>query len=145
VHAKGYVLRDKAGQALHMIGVLRDLSPLRESEIKLKELNRNVVLQAEALANSNRELEQFAYSASHDLQEPLRMVISFISKLEKNTRGLLMIRANNTLDLPVMGQKICVRLFLICLIFQGGRLMEDKEDIDVSGLIHESMGYCVKN
>ena len=49
----------------------------------LKKLNAEINKRAEELAVSNAELEKFAYIASHDMQEPLRMVTSFLTLLEK--------------------------------------------------------------
>jgi PAS domain S-box-containing protein len=54
----------------------RDLTPLKRAEEQL-------VATAAELARSNRDLEQFAYAASHDLREPLRMVSSYLQLLEK--------------------------------------------------------------
>lgn len=56
----------------------RDITERKEQEERLRQL-------AERLASSNHDLQQFAYVASHDLQEPLRTVISFSNLLKKKT------------------------------------------------------------
>jgi len=56
---------------------------------ELEERERGLVRLTDDLRNSNRDLEQFAYIASHDLQEPLRKVISFADLLTKRYAGQL--------------------------------------------------------
>lgn len=83
----------------------RDVTERKKAEEALKKVNQQLEQHADQLAASNRELEHFAYIASHDLQEPLRMVTSFLSQLEKKYAETLDERAQKYIYYAVDGAK----------------------------------------
>lgn len=64
----------------HLIHVFTDVTPIREAHLELEKT-------VEELRKSNENLAEFAYAASHDLQEPLRKIITFSEKL-RDTLGV---------------------------------------------------------
>lgn len=76
IQAKGEIVTDERGNVIKMIGTAQDITELQKAQQKLME-------QTHALEVSNAELQRFAYVASHDLQEPLRKIMTFASLLEK--------------------------------------------------------------
>ena len=92
--------------------VLERTRELQQSNLQLvsevtERLRTEVVLaqRSQELARSNKELEQMAYVASHDLQEPLRMVVSYMQLLERKYRDQLDADAHEFIGFAVDGAK----------------------------------------
>jgi signal transduction histidine kinase len=82
IHVLGGMVVDSDGTPVKLIGSVRDITEQRTVE---QNLQRHV----EELFRSNKELEQFAYVASHDLQEPLRKITTFCDRLSEKYQGEL--------------------------------------------------------
>lgn len=82
VYDRGMIIRNENGKGARMIGAMQDITERKKSEFILKELNDTLARRAAELEASNAELEKFAYIASHDLKEPLRMISSFLQLFE---------------------------------------------------------------
>ncbi|TND08364.1 MAG: multi-sensor signal transduction histidine kinase [Bacteroidetes bacterium] len=112
VYDRGYLICDKNGRPTRMIGSMQDITLQKEQENKLRELNSSLHKRADELSRSNSDLEQFAYVASHDLQEPLRMISSFIQLLEKKYGDRLDEDARQYIRFAVEGADRMKRLIL---------------------------------
>lgn len=99
-----------------------ELRTSNEEQIQAQEDLTEIV---KKLKISNKELEQFAYVASHDLQEPLRMVSSFTQLLERRYKNKLDQDADDYIDFIVEGAKRMKDLIDDLLAFS--RLTNDKE------------------
>lgn len=93
----------------HFVSTDRDITEVTLTQQALKK-------KVEELARSNRDLEKFAYFASHDLQEPVRTVVSFLQLLKKKL-GVLDPDAEEYLNFAVEGGKRMQDLILSLLSF----------------------------
>lgn len=130
------IIRNENGRAIRIVGSLKDISKEKTYEESLADVNKVLKERNIKLQNINEELEQFTHTASHDLQEPLRMIISFLTLLEKKYADTLDEKANNYIFYALDGAKRMRQLILGLLeISQIGQLDYEKEKINLNYLL----------
>ena len=75
LHARGEVFTNESGEIIKMIGTGQDVTEQKKTE-------KELIIKSSELEVKNEELQKFAYIASHDLQEPLRKIKTYISRLQ---------------------------------------------------------------
>ncbi|WP_127499854.1 sensor histidine kinase [Actinoplanes solisilvae] len=118
--------------------IAAELAEVREARAQIEWVNDQLKVQAEELTRSNRDLEQFAYVASHDLQEPLRKVASFCQLLQRRYAGQLDERADQYIAFAVDGAQRMQRLINDLLAFSRiGRLTAGFTEVDLNRVLTE--------
>ncbi len=115
------------------LAILRDLGVAQES-------NRLLDEQARELERSNNDLEQFAYVASHDLQEPLRKVASFCQLLQRRYAGKMDERADQYIAFAVDGAERMQQLINDLLAFSRvGRTASGFTDVALDEVVNAAV------
>jgi PAS domain S-box-containing protein len=127
------IIRDNEKNITKIIGTTRDITELKEHE---KLLERKI----EELNKSNKELEEFAYVASHDMQEPLRKISTFGQRLKTQFAGQL--TEDGTLYLSRMLAASENMRNLIDNLLEFSKVSRNKqpyEQVDLSVIIQEAI------
>jgi PAS domain S-box-containing protein len=122
VESRVSMVKDSDGKPIGVRGVTTDITELRQVEAELR--------------RSNEELQQFAYVASHDLQEPLRMVTSYLQLIEQRYADQLDEQAHEFIDFAVGGATRMKQLINDLLAYS--RVQTNREafkPVDVSALV----------
>jgi light-regulated signal transduction histidine kinase (bacteriophytochrome) len=101
------------------------------------QMNQELQVEKSLLENSNQELEHFAYVASHDLQEPLRMVSSFLQLLQRRYSAQLDEKANRYIAQAVDGSVRMKGLILDLLNYSRVGASQEMQLIDCNAVLQQ--------
>lgn len=123
----------EGGRATGWVMTFRDVTERRTAARALEDRARD-------LARSNSDLEQFAYVASHDLQEPLRAIVSYIQLIERWYKGQLDERADRYIAHAVEGARRMQALINDLLAYSRvGRRGEAFVPTDVEAVVEQAL------
>jgi PAS domain S-box-containing protein len=139
--ARAKVFPGPDGHSLRMTGVFWDITERKRAEERLKGL-------LVELERSNKELELFAYVASHDLQEPLRMVSSYTQLLERRYSDKLDDDAREFIGYAVDGASRMQRLINDLLDFSRvstrGRPLASTDVSEILGTVRANLSVAIE-
>jgi PAS domain S-box-containing protein len=138
VHDRATFIRNPQGEVIRVIGAMNDITERKNFEQQLVDLNKSLKVYAKELERSNEELEQFAFITSHDLQEPLRMISSFMDLLKRKYENQLDEQAQKYIYYSIDGAKRMKQIILDLLDYsRANRPDEDLELVDLNLILSD--------
>lgn len=144
VWEQGSAVRDARGRVVALEGFITDITQRRQAEEILRksqeELERRIAERTAELHRSNRDLMQFAYSVSHDLQEPLRMMGAYLQALGGRLHDRLEPAEQSLLDLSLDACQRLQRMINDLLSYcRAGTRGANFERLDANRVVEEAV------
>jgi PAS domain S-box-containing protein len=137
--------RDEQGEAVAILETNNDVTERRRREHEIRALNEELGKRATELEATNKELEAFAYSVSHDLRAPLRHMVGFTELLRKHAASLLDDKSQRYVTIILESAKRMGHLIDDLLAFSRiGRAETHKTMLSLQQLVQEAMAEVVQ-
>jgi len=128
-------IQNVEGHVTNYLAIKSDITAQKRNEARLAAL-------VEELRHSNDELEQFAYVASHDLRQPLRMISAYLGLLEKRLAPVLDGETHQFLGFALDGAKRLDRMIVDLLQYSRiGRVTSQMEPVDLGDALRDSLRH----
>ncbi len=142
INARGRVFIDDTGKPLRMMGTCMDITERKQTEEEIRKLNTEledrVAKRTSQLEASNKELEAFSYSVSHDLRAPLRHVSGYVELLNKHFHSELPEKGQHYLNSIADSVRLMGVLIDDLLQFsRTGRMELRESDFDMNEIVKE--------
>jgi PAS domain S-box-containing protein len=132
--------RDERGQPAAILETSNDITQRKRWEQEIRTLNEELGKRSADLEASNKELEAFAYSISHDLRAPLRHMAGFTELLQKSTASVLDEKSKRYVTMILESAQRMGSLIDDLLAFSRiGRAETHKTGVDLEGLVREAV------
>ena len=126
-------IHDNSGKTIGVRWLIRDITELKKAQ-------QTIAQTVAELKRSNQDLEQFAYVASHDLKEPLRMILGFLSILRRRYEGKLDAEANEFITFAIDGAGRMEKLISDLLDFsRTGKQRRPGKTIGIDSIVDEAI------
>lgn len=133
-------LLERPFRPMTLVSAVRVALRARRRQYEVRALLEQRELKAAELARSNEELEQFAYITSHDLQEPLRMITSYLELLEKRHAKSLDGQARHYMEYVTGGARRMQDLISAILQFSRARSQDSlRQEVDVDKALGDAL------
>lgn len=148
IYVETKVVLDETGIPVKSFGIIQDITKRKMDEELLRRSENSLERKNQELLTKNKELEQFAYVASHDLQEPLKTTSSFVNLLHRRYKGKLDEQADQYLNYISKASERMQTLIKDLLDYSLIGSKEKVEHIDCNKILEDvtaSLQNCIKN